>query len=362
MVMGERLTPRPTHLLGRGVYDEPRERVEPGTPESVLAFPRELPANRLGLARWLFAPENPLTARVTVNRYWQMLFGTGLVKTADDFGSQGALPTHPELLDWLAVTYRESGWDTKAMLKRMVMSSTYRQASHLTPGLRERDPENRLLARGPGHRLPAEMIRDAALAASGLLVEQVGGPSVKPYQPEGLWEEKSAGQGRGALVTYVQDHGDSLYRRSLYTFQKRTSPLPMLVSFDASERAVCTVRRQQTNTPLQALTLLNDPQFVEAARLLAERMVREGGAVPEDRLRYGFRLVTARYPTRRELELLGSLHAKQVARFREAPAGARRLLASGEMPRDASLDAGEVAAYTVVANALLNLDEALSKR
>ena len=242
------------------------------------------------------------------------------------------------------------------------MSSTYRQASHLTPELQERDPENRLLARGPGHRLPAEMIRDGALAASGLLVDQVGGPSVKPYQPEGLWEEKSAGKGRGALVTYVQDHGDALYRRSLYTFQKRTSPLPMLVTFDASERAVCTVRRQQTNTPLQALTLLNDPQFVEASRLLAERMVREGGDTPEERLRFGFRLATSRYPSPRELELLSSLRDGQLARFREAPPTARLLLAAGEMPRDASLDAVEVAAYAVVANALLNLDETLSTR
>jgi hypothetical protein len=362
MVMRERVTPRPTHLLGRGVYDEPRERVEPGTPESVLPFPEELPRNRLGLARWLFDPANPLTARVAVNRYWQMLFGAGLVRTTDDFGSQGALPTHPELLDWLAVTYRESGWDTKAMLKRMVMSSTYRQASHLTPELRERDPENRLLSRGPGHRLPAEMIRDGALAASGLLVHEVGGPSVKPYQPEGLWEEKSAGQGRGALISYVQDHGESLYRRSLYTFQKRTSPLPMLVSFDASERAVCTVRRQQTNTPLQALTLLNDPQFVEASRLLAERMIRDGGATAEERLRFGFRVVTARHPSARELELLTSLRDRQLTRFRDSSPAARRLLSTGEMPRDASLDAVEVAAYTVVANALLNLDETLSKR
>jgi hypothetical protein len=360
MVLRERLSPRPTYLLDRGMYDSPRDRVEPGTPASVLALPDNLPQNRLGLARWLFSPDNPLTARVAVNRYWQMLFGTALVRTADEFGNQGELPSHPELLDWLAVTYRESGWDTRALLKGIVMSATYRQSSTPTPELREKDPENRLLARGPSHRLPAEMIRDGALAASGLLVHQVGGPSVKPYQPEGLWEEKSAG--RGALATYVQDQGESLYRRSLYTFWKLSSPPPMLINFDAAERNVCSVRRPRTNTPTQALGLLNDPQFVEAARVLAERMMNEGGARREERLRHGFRVVTARWPTDRELEALASLYDEQRARFAVQRTDAERLLRLGEWQRDPALPPDQLAAYTVVANTLLNLDEFVTKR
>ncbi|MBW3627861.1 MAG: DUF1553 domain-containing protein [Gemmatimonadetes bacterium] len=360
MVMRERRTLRPTHLLKRGAYDAPAERVRPGTPASLLPFPADLPRNRLGLARWLFATENPLTARVAVNRYWQMLFGTGLVKTADDFGNQGELPSHPELLDHLAVTYRESGWDTKAMLRSIVTSSTYRQSAKVTPELQTRDPENRLLARGPSHRLPAEMIRDGALAASGLLVHTVGGPGTRPYQPEGLWEEKSAG--RGALAKYVQDHGDGLYRRSMYTLWKRSSPPPMLMTFDATERNVCTVRRARTNTPPQALGLLNDPQFVEAARVLAERMIAEGGTGPDGRLRYGFRAVNSRSPSQRELQVLRSLYGRHHARMQEKGAGARGLLQVGEAKSRAGLDAAEVAAYTLVANALLNTDEFVTKR
>jgi hypothetical protein len=360
MVMRERITPRPTFLLERGAYDAPAERVEPGTPTSVLSFPDSLPRDRLGLARWLFAPENPLTARVAVNRYWQMLFGAGLVRTPDDFGNQGELPTHPELLDWLAVTFRESGWDARAMVKTMVMSATYRQSSRIEPGLMEKDPENRLLARGPSHRLPAEMLRDGALAASGLLVREVGGASVKPYQPDGLWEEKSAG--RGALRTYEQDTGDALYRRSLYTFWKLSSPPPMLVNFDASERNVCILRRPRTNTPTQALGMLNDPQFVEAARLLAERMMREGGSSPAERLRHGFRLVTARQPTPAELDVLLSLHRQQGSRFSAEEGRAARLLQVGERPADARLPAQQLAAYAMVANTLLNLDEFVMKR
>jgi hypothetical protein len=295
-----------------------------------------------------------------VNRYWQMLFGTGLVKTSDDFGSQGELPSHPELLDWLAVTYRESGWDTKALLKRMVMSATYRQSARIPPALAERDPENRLLARGPSHRLPAEMIRDAALAASGLLVPKVGGASVKPYQPAGLWEEKSAG--RGALATYVQDHGDGLYRRSLYTVWKLSSPPPMLITFDATEHNTTTIRRGRTNTPPQALGLLNDPQFVEAARVLAERMVRDGGAGVDERLRYGFRRALARSPSPREMELLRSLYRQQRADFAARRGDAARLLQVGEWRRDAALPVEEVAAYTMIANTLFNSDEFVTKR
>jgi hypothetical protein len=297
---------------------------------------------------------------VAVNRYWQMLFGEGLVDTSDDFGNQGELPSHPELLDWLAITYRDSGWDTKALLRRIVLSNTYRQASRITPELRERDPENRLLARGPSFRLPAEIVRDGALAASGLLVDQIGGPRVRPYQPDGLWEEKSAG--RGALATYVQDHGESLYRRSLYTFRKRSSPPPMLDTFDAPDREVCIVQRQVTNTPLQSLALLNDPQFVEAARLLAERMMKEGGEAVEERLRFGFRVVTSRTPSDEEVRVLRSLHDGQRARFETDPTAGLGVLTVGEYARDTALDSAELAAYAVAANTLLNLDEAISKR
>ena len=360
MIMQELPKPRPTFVLNRGLYDAPGEPVRAGTPGSIGALQKGLPANRLGLARWLFDPGHPLTARVAVNRYWQMLFGTGLVKTADEFGNQGELPSHPELLDWLAVTYRTSGWDTKALMKLMVTSATYRQASAATPTLLEKDPENRLLARGPSYRLPFEMVRDAALATSGLLVPKVGGPSVKPYQPAGLWEEKSAG--RGSLAKYVQDTGESLYRRSLYTFWKRSSPPPAMVAFDVADRSVCTIRRARTNTPLQALGLLNDPQFVEAARLLAERMVREGGSAVDQRLRFGFRLATARSPSPREMELLRALHRKQRTHVALKGSGSLKLLQVGEWKRDERLAADEVATYTVVANTLLNLDEFVTKR
>jgi hypothetical protein len=360
MVMGELPRPRPTFVLARGAYDAPGERVAPGTPAGVLPFPGDMPPNRLGLARWLFRPDHPLTARVAVNRYWQLLWGRGLVETSDDFGNQGALPSHPELLDHLAVRFRESGWDVKALLRAMVTSATYRQSSLAAPALRERDPLNGLLARGPSHRLPAEMIRDGALAASGLLAQHVGGPSVRPYQPAGLWEEKSAG--RGALARYVQDTGAALYRRSLYTVWKRTSPPPQAVTFDAAERVSCTVRRQSTNTPLQSLVLMNDPQYVEAARLLAERMARAGGPDADARIAWGFRAATARAPNARERAALRALYDAELAEYRDDRARALRLLRVGDRPRDPSLDPAEVAALAVVANTLLNLDEAVTKR
>jgi hypothetical protein len=360
MVMEELPVHRPTYVLTRGAYDARGEPVEPSTPASILPFPKDLRPDRLGLAEWLFDARNPLTARVAVNHLWQMVFATGLVKTSDDFGNQGELPSHPELLDWLAVNYRDTGWDTKAMLKQMVMSSTYRQSSVATPELLARDPNNRLLARGASYRRSYEMIRDGALAASGLLVHKVGGPSVKIYQPAGLWEEKSAG--RGSLARYVQDHGEDLYRRSLYTFWKRSSPPPAMTTFDAADRDVCTVRRESTDTPLQALALLNDPQLVEAARLLAERMVREGGAGADDRLRYGFRIVTSRLPSGEEMGFLSSLYQQELEHFAAHPASATKLLSAGEWKRDETLPAPEVAAYAVVANTLLNLDEFITKR
>ena len=274
MVMQERETRRETHVLKRGAYDAPQEKVEPGVPAVLPALPDGAPNNRLGFARWLVDPANPLTARVTVNRFWQMFFGMGLVKTVEDFGSQGEWPTHPELLDWLATEFVQSGWDVKGIVKTIVMSATYRQSSKADAGQLERDPENRLLARGPRFRLPAEMLRDQALAVSGLLVEELGGPSVKPYQPAGLWSEMAGSS------DYPQDHGDKLYRRSLYTFWRRTIPPPSMMNFDAAGREACTVRATRTNTPLQALNLMNDVTFVEASRVLAERMMKEGGINP----------------------------------------------------------------------------------
>ena len=358
MVMKELDEPRPTFILDRGAYDAPTKRVYPTTPTSVMEFSKDVPRNRLGLAQWLIDEDNPLTARVAVNRYWQMLFGRGIVKTSDDFGNQGELPSHPELLDWLAIRFRESGWDVKALLRLLVTSATYQQSSVATPEMKEQDYENVWLARGPSYRMPAEMIRDNALVASGLIADSIGGPSVKPYQPEGLWEQLATRN----VTKYVQDHDDDLYRRGLYTIWKRSSPPPSMVSFDASEKYLCTVKRQKTNTPLQALVLLNDPQYVEAARLLAERMIKEGGEQPEEQITFGFKALTSRAPDDRELNLLKELYQEERTEFSEAPARADSLLAVGEHPRDTSLPTDQLAALTVVANALVNYDEAVYKR
>ncbi len=365
MVMQEMETPRETFVLNRGEYDKPGERVTPGLPASLPPLPADADNNRLGFAQWLVDESNPLTARVAVNRYWQMYFGTGLVKTAEDFGSQGEPPSHPELLDWLAIEFvspsgtpmgsdTTTNWDVKALQKLIVMSATYRQTSKVTPGLLQLDPENRLLARGPRLRLPAETIRDQALAVSGLLVEKLGGPSVKPYQPAGLWKELSG-------AAYQQDHGDDLYRRSLYTFWKRTAGPPSMMAFDASARETCIVRKTRTNTPLQALTLLNDVTFVEAARLFAERMIAEGGGAIDARIRFGFRLATARLPGAAELDILTESLQSHLSEYRENPKAADELLSTGEFPRNETLDAREVAAYTAVAGLILNLDEVVTK-
>jgi hypothetical protein len=301
MVMQDLPEPRQTYILIRGAYDKPGEPVQPGTPAALPPMPADAPPNRLGLAKWLVDPNHPLTARVTVNRLWQQLFGTGLVKTPEDFGSQGAWPSHPELLDWLASEFIASGWDVQHMLRLMVGSYTYQQTSRVTPELWERDPGNALLARGPRFRLDAEVVRDAALYASGLLVEQIGGRSVKPYQPEGVWE--AVGFVGSNTSVFKRDAGPALYRRSLYTFWKRTAPPPGLAAFDAPSRETCTVRRARTNTPLQSLVLMNDEQYVEAARHLAQRMLLcETEAT--DRLRLAFRLVAARQPNAEELDVL----------------------------------------------------------
>jgi len=355
MVMVESPTPRDSFVLQRGAYDKPGEKVTPGVPASLPQPPPQWPANRLGLARWITDRTNPLTARVTVNRYWQSYFGVGIVKTVDDFGSQGEWPVHPELLDWLAVEFMDSGWNVKALQRIIVTSATYRQSSKITPELLDKDPDNRLLARGPRVRLGPEVIRDSALAASGLLVEQLGGPSVKPYQPPGLWQELAGGDG------YVQDKGSALYRRSLYTYWKRTVTPPFMANFDSPNREVCTVYESRTNTPLQALDLMNDVTFLEAARKLGERMMQEGGASPESRIDYGFELLLARSPKEAELEILiNTLDAFQ-AKYRSDPRAAEEYLAYGESSRSSKADIAELAAYTAVASLIVNLDEAVTK-
>ena len=355
MVMDERPEIRPTHILFRGTFDAPREQVHPGLPAALPPLPEGEPNNRLGLARWLTDPSHPLTARVAVNRFWQMLFGRGIVSTVEDFGSQGSPPTHPGLLDWLAVEFVDSGWDVKGLLRTIVTSATYRQSSKVTPEVLERDPENYLLARAPRHRLPAESIRDQALAIAGLLSADSGGPSVKPYQPGGLWKELS---NWGA---YENDHGEKLYRRSLYTFWKRTLGPPAMLAFDAAARETCVVREVRTNTPIQALNLMNDPTYSEAARLYAERMLREGGDSDAERLDYGFLLATARSPASEESSILRSSLNRYRDRYTTKPDDAERYLSSGEHRRDESLAPPELAAYTAVASMLLNLDETITR-
>jgi hypothetical protein len=363
MVMQEMTTPRDTFVLVRGEYDKHGAKVTAGVPASLPPLAAGAPPNRLGLARWLVDPAHPLTARVIVNRYWQMYFGTGIVKTSEDFGSQGEYPTHPELLDWLATQFVESGWDIKALQRMIVTSAAYRQQSHASKELLARDPENRYLARGARMRLPAEFIRDQALAVSGLLNPAIGGASVSPYQPPGLWEElmSRADGANWTAQTYVQSHGPDLYRRGMYTFWKRTSPPATLGTFDAPDRETCTVRRARTNTPLQALVLLNDPTYVEASRKLAERMMVEAGPEPAARIKLAFRLSTAREPSAQELAVLRSLFDKQLAAFRQNDEAAGKLLAVGESPVNAALDRGELAAWAIVASVILNLDETVTK-
>jgi hypothetical protein len=354
-VMQDSAPARETHLLVRGAYDRPGEKVDPGVPGVLPPLPAGAPNNRLALAQWLVDRGNPLTARVAVNRFWQNYFGAGLVRTVEDFGSQGDWPSNPELLDWLATEFMDHGWDMKALQKTIVTSATYRQSSVAAPDLLQKDPENRLLARGPRVRLSAEMIRDQALAASGLLVEKLGGPSVKPYQPAGLWKELSGGD------DYKPDHGDALHRRSLYTFWKRTAPPPMMMNFDASGRETCVVRELRTNTPLQSLNLMNDVTFLEAARKMAERMMREGGRTPAERIGYGFELATARRPGDQESEILLTSFQYYRDLFQSDATSAQKYLSQGEAPRDEKLDARELAAYASLASLILNLDSALTK-
>lgn len=361
MVMDIAAKPRETFILNRGDYSQPTRKVTAGTPKVLPSMPANAPNNRLGLAEWITMKENPLTARVAVNRMWKLLFGTGLVATSADFGLQGEWPSHPELLDWLAVDFVEKGWDVKALLRQIVMSETYRQSSHASEALLERDPDNRLLARGPRFRLPAEFIRDGALKTGGLLVDRIGGPSVNPYTPGDLWREVSHyGSTPATSQTFVQDHGEKLYRRSLYTYWKRTAPPPNMMAFDAPNRETCTVARAETTTPLQALVTLNDPQFVEAARAFAERVLA-GRGNESAKLRWAFREVTSREPSREELEILKKALVRERARYARDPAAAELYLKIGESPRNTRLSASEHAAWAQVSAMILNLSETFTR-
>ncbi|MCI0659490.1 MAG: DUF1553 domain-containing protein [Acidobacteria bacterium] len=366
MVMGERDEPRETFILTRGDYRNKTEKVSPDVPAVLPPIKQqarektEKALNRLDLARWLVDPVHPLTARVAVNRYWQMFFGHGLVKTSEDFGSQGEPPTHPELLDWLATEFIKSGWDIRHVQRLIVTSAAYRQSSKVSRVLLEKDPENRLIARGPRFRLSAETVRDNALAVSGLLQEKIGGPSVFPYQPAGLWEELAFGDGFSAQA-YVQSQGKDLYRRSMYTFWKRTVPPASLTTFDAPDREKCVARRPLTNTPLQALVMMNDPTYLEAARALAQRAIREAGKDADSRLTYAYRLAIARRPVKTELIVLRSLLNQQLLKYRSDKDAARELLSVGESPADPQTDQQELAAWTIVMSAILNLDETITK-
>ncbi len=358
MISEEMEKPRGTFVLKRGQYDQRGEPVSPSVPAVLPPLAASPATNRLAFARWLVSPDHPLTARVTVNRFWQQFFGVGLVRTSGDLGAQGEWPSHPELLDWLATEFIRSGWDVKHMVRLMVTSATYRQSSAVTPAVLQKDPQNRLLARGPRFRLDAEMIRDNALFVSGLLVEKMGGRGVRPYQPAGIWE--AVGYTSSNTAKFEQDHGEALYRRSLYTFWKRTAPPPYLTTFDAPSREKYCTRRERTDTPLQALVTMNDPAYVEAARHLSARMLQHAPK-PEERLSFGFRLVTARQPQAGEKSVLQGTLTKYLAKYQADPEAARKLISVGESPVDEKLNPSELAAYTMVASLLLNLDETLNK-
>jgi hypothetical protein len=346
-------------VLNRGQYDQPKDEVHPGVPAVLPPMLASYPRNRLGLAEWLVEPSNPLTARVTVNRFWQELFGTGLVKTADDFGSQGEPPSHPELLDWLAVEFRESGWDVKKLFRLMVTSAAYRQSAKATDEKLQRDPDNRLISRGPRFRMDAEMIRDYALAASGLLTPTIGGPSVKPYQPANIWETVAMQESN--TKSYHQDSGDKLYRRSMYTFWKRSAPPASMDIFNAPSREVCTVRRERGNTPMQALVTMDDPQFVEAARALAQRALLYAKGHPDRGFEFMADLLLARSFDPKEREIVKQSYLDYVSFYQANPDDAAKLLSVGESKADPKLAKPQFAAMTMVANELFNLDEVLTK-
>jgi mono/diheme cytochrome c family protein len=357
-VMQERDEQPAAYILNRGEYDQRRDRVSAGTPALLPPMPADLPRNRLGFAKWLLLPENPLTARVTVNRFWQEVFGTGIVRTAGDFGVNGELPSHPELLDWLAIDFRESGWDVKRLFRMLVTSAAYRQAATVTPQKLTIDPQNRWLSRGPRYRMDAEMIRDFALSASGLLVTKIGGPSVRPYQPPGVWEAVAMRESN--TREYVQDHGENLYRRSLYTFWKRAAPPASMEVLNAPSRETCTIRRERTDTPLQALVTLNDPQFVEAARQLAQTAVLTDDSV-DRRLQLVAERLLSRSLRAEEITLIKSSLIDSLSYYAAHFADAEKLISVGESKADPKAPPAVLAAWTVVVNELLNLDEVLNK-
>ncbi len=355
-VMSDLDTMRKTHILRRGAYDAPGDEVQPDAPAFILPFNKSYPKNRLGLAKWLVDKQNPLTARVFVNQVWQEFFGKGIVKTSGDFGMQGELPTHPELLDWLAVDFMEHGWNIKRLVKQMVMSATYRQSAVVTPEKLAADPENIFLARAPRYRIHAEFVRDAVLSSSGLLGPTIGGPSVKPYQPPGLWE--GATSGRGLLSMYVQDHGASLYRRGMYTLIKRTVPPPAMSIFDASNRDLCEVKRLKTNTPLQALVMMNDPTVLEASRVLAAKLLQEKTST-QDKITKAFRLIVSRKPSEKEVTILTGYYEKELKKLTKP--SAEKLLAVGEYPLPSQVDKIQLAALMRIVNTIYNLEEAITK-
>jgi hypothetical protein len=358
-VMQERNEEAMAYILARGDYEKRGEKVTPITPTVLPPLPADYPRNRLGLAKWLVRPENPLTARVTVNRFWQEVFGQGIVVTTGDFGVTGTLPTHPELLDWLAVEFRDSGWDVKRFFKLLVTSATYRQAATTTPEKILKDPKDQYLSRGPRFRMDAEMVRDYALAASGLLVPKIGGPSVKPYQPDGVWE--AVAMTGSNTHDYKRDMGEKLYRRSLYTFWKRSAPPASLEIFNAPTREYCTVRRERTNTPLQALVTLNDVQYVEAARFLAQRALLEGGKTERTQEDFIARRLLARPLRPQEQAVIGKTLAGLKNFYDAHPADARQLIAYGDTRADATLKPERLAAWTMLTNQMMNLDEVLNK-
>lgn len=359
MVMQDLDTLRPTHILNRGNYDQPTDVVAANMPNFILPFnPKKYPQNRLGLAQWMLDPKNPLTARVFVNRVWQEFFGRGIVKTVGDFGMQGELPSHPQLLDWLAVDFRTHGWDIKRLVKQIVMSATYRQSSRITKDHLAKDPENVFLAHSPRMRLSAELVRDLVLSSSGLLNPEIGGPSVKPYQPKGLWE--SATSGRGILKTYIQDHGDSLYRRGMYVFIKRTVPPPTMLIFDASNRDQCEVKRSRTNTPLQALVMLNDPVVQESARVLAEKLSLEKTST-EDKITKAFRQIVCRQPQSKELSVIQKYFEEEKMAFAKDPKKVTKVLSIGEKPQSRVSDRASVAALMQTILMVYNLEETIMR-
>ncbi|CAN5201480.1 DUF1549 and DUF1553 domain-containing protein [soil metagenome] len=355
-VMGDSEVYRKTYILKRGNYDTPGDEVQPGTPKSILPFTNNYPKNRLGLAQWLFNKQNPLTARVFVNQTWQEFFGKGIVKSSGDFGMQGDLPSHPELLDWLAVDFMNHGWDIKRLVKQMVLSATYRQSAVINKENFKVDPENTLLSRGPRYRLPAEFVRDLVLASSGLLTRTIGGPSVNPYQPPGLWE--NATSGRGQLAAYKQVHGPNLYRRGMYTLIKRTVPPVEMAIFDASNRDQCEVKRLRTNTPLQALLMMNDPTVLEAARVLAARLLAENSK-PSDKIYKAFRLIMCRKPNAKELTILTGFYNDELKTITQKDA--LKVLNVGEYPIPENLNKVTLAAMMKVIDTIYNLEEAITK-